>query len=313
MKQGIAIHHYPYRTSDENVRYFAAHGFDAISEHGIFFLEALRDPKRRAALAAAIRDTGVTFTVHHFLPNRDMRYPAELFREHMAMCRDWYDETGLLHNLSFDVFEDDRPIASKYVRIALDAFRGTDVWISLEDYGLTPEEKADVETLRDEPNFAYLMDLGHLNVRLTAGSLPFHCTPLENADEAAPLAPGDNSPEAFRRAILSKPRKVVEMHLHNNNGLADQHRYPEEGTIDMPGLARVLKELRYDGVVTLEIVPDYTGTPEEVAAHVAASDEIWNCIKTEFRLPPFHGTPNPARDEKVLRSFRYWTECLKKA
>jgi len=43
------------------------------------------------------------------------------------------------------------------------------------------------------------------------------------------------------------------LHLHDNNGRADQHLPPGAGNIDWPGVMRALEDVGYDRTITLEI------------------------------------------------------------
>jgi len=313
MFKGVNICHFPYRTGAENVYFFAEKGFDSVSQHGFFFLSDISDPVTRAKFTQALQNTGMRFSVHHLLPNSRNNYTPEIFAKHMETFRGWQDETGLLWNLSFDVYPDIRPRASSCIRIALDAFRGTDTKISVEDYGLSPEEKEDLEALRGEEAFGFLVDIGHMNVRLCNTGKKWGHAALEQWGEAYPLPPGNNSPEAFRNALQAKDFPIYEIHLHNNSGCGDEHRWLEEGNIDMQGLARILKDLEFDGIVSMETVPDWTGTPEHVARQKELEQDVWRYLDRHYRLTPFRGLPDHARDDRYLRSFEFWKRCLENA
>ncbi len=313
MNQSLAIWHYPYRTGPENILYWASKGFDALSQHGMFFYSDISEPESRTALTDAIRSTGIRFTVHHYLPYSYLNYSTENFQSHILAFRDWQKETGLLWNLSFDVFPENRPHASEYVRFVLDAFEGLDTRISVEDYGLTPEEREDLEPLRAYKNFGYLCDLGHMNLRLHNPGTPCGHPAAEQQGEAAPLPIGDGSPEAFYNALCCKNFPIYEFHLHNNNGKADQHRYVEDGVIDIPGLARSIKKFGFDGVCTFEVVPDWIGDDAYKAEQKAKEQEMWSVMYDTFHRPAFTGNPDPARDERVLKSFAYWRKCMEEA
>ena len=65
MLQGLAIWHYPHRSMVDNIYYFAALGLDSVSVHGAQFVNAISDPAVWDAIALAVRETGVVFTVHY--------------------------------------------------------------------------------------------------------------------------------------------------------------------------------------------------------------------------------------------------------
>ncbi|HOZ53997.1 MAG TPA: sugar phosphate isomerase/epimerase family protein [Bacilli bacterium] len=47
---------------------------------------------------------------------------------------------------------------------------------------------------------------------------------------------------------------IFAVHLHDNNGSSDQHLYPFEGTINWEETLKKLKEAKYEGPITLEIL-----------------------------------------------------------
>ena len=48
--------------------------------------------------------------------------------------------------------------------------------------------------------------------------------------------------------------KIFCVHLHDNNGLSDQHLLPLDGTINWPKIIKLLNELNYNGPITLELI-----------------------------------------------------------
>ena len=59
--------------------------------------------------------------------------------------------------------------------------------------------------------------------------------------------------------------RLIAIHLHDNDGTADQHRLPFTGTIDWPRLAGVLAQSAYERCITLEVGMRLSGIPEEDA------------------------------------------------
>jgi sugar phosphate isomerase/epimerase len=47
--------------------------------------------------------------------------------------------------------------------------------------------------------------------------------------------------------------RLCHIHLHDNNGLADLHLPPGAGNIDWASVVEALKEVKYDGTITLEV------------------------------------------------------------
>lgn len=311
MKQSIAVWHYPYRTPAENVRWFAAHGFSVISQEGLFFFDTVRNADTRSAWNAAVRDTGIELTLHSLLPSGSSTYKEDRFREDMALARSWYDEMGALKVISFDVPLSCRPNASHLMEIVLKEFEGTPVLAAMEDYGLTEEERSDEDRLLSHPNYAALVDIGHMNIRLCAKQTTGNVQ-LDSHGEGAPLPPGDNSPAAFKNALSRFRPRIAEFHLHNNDGASDQHNLLDDGNIDMRGMASVLESIAPDAICTLEFVPGWTDGPY-LQRNLAAQQECWDVILSEFRLCKYSGTEDPARDERLMASVHRWREYVSKA
>jgi sugar phosphate isomerase/epimerase len=102
------------------------------------------------------------------------------------------------------------------------------------DYGITtmlePVESANdtipivEKILAQVPGLALHIDIGHVNLH-------------------------GRKPVDFFRHFSGR---IAHVHLHDNNGKADQHKPMGQGNIDWPELVNVMKDT-YDGTVTLEI------------------------------------------------------------
>ena len=57
--------------------------------------------------------------------------------------------------------------------------------------------------------------------------------------------------------------RLISMHLHDNDGTADQHGYPFQGTVDWERLARVVARSAYSKWVSLESIMANTGARDE--------------------------------------------------
>jgi len=123
-----------------------------------------------------------------------------------------------------------------------------------------------------------LLDLGHTNVRLTdTGTQRVWC--LHNEGENLPLPPGDNSLKAFENAITKKPLSIAEVHLHNNNGLDDQHAFLSDGTADFRGIAGILKKCGFDGLANLEVIPQlHKKTGSEADECICREKALWEAF-----------------------------------
>jgi sugar phosphate isomerase/epimerase len=273
MKYGVAIWHYSHRTLFENMDYVARHGLTAISLHGMQFIKACRDASAAPMMAACIRRTGLTMTVHHKLPLDHNPETVAVFRQYIDDAAAWQKQYGALSILSFDVAQAIRDNITPYVNYALAQI--PDCKIAVEDFGLTDAERAQIEHLKANPRFGFLMDMGHLFIRMH-GKNSEGITLFNNSPEECPLcdAPGKTQ---FLQAFSSKEFPIYEIHLHNNDGAGDLHRFIEDGAMDMQVVASALKQVGFDGVVTNEAAPGYTFDcpPDERDRRLVADVALW--------------------------------------
>lgn len=286
MKNGLAIWHYPHRTLVENVRYFSQR-LDSVSVLGFHFLDACREDGGEA-LYKALCERQPVFTVHHKLPSSHDTEHVEGFNEEIALCARWQKQYGLLATLSFDVPQDIRDDIYPYLRTALDAFEGEKTRIAIEDFGLTNAEMRQLEPLQGNEHFGFLLDIGHLTMRLndshwSPGKTLFTFSRLECPSRrlGTPVTRAD-----YREAIVSKSFPIVEIHMHTNDGVRDMHWFLDEpgGVVDVQMLADLLCELRYDDVLTIESAPGF----------------MFKCA-------------GQAADEGIERTISLWESCLNRA
>jgi len=255
MLQGLAIWHYPHRTMVDNIRYFAALGLDSVSVHGAQFVNAIADPSASDAIALAVRETGVVFTVHYRLPRGHDPEAVAVFEAGIHAIATWQKAHGSISVLSFDVPHPIRGGAGigGYLDFVLETV--PDCKVAVEDFGLNTAEREQIAHLKGDDRFGYLVDIGHLFIRLRgqnqSGKPLFTHTPDEHPVCEAP----DSA--VFKAAFESKDFPVFEMHLHNNDGVSDLHWFLEQGELDIPAVARALKEMGFEGVLTVESAPGF--------------------------------------------------------
>ena len=255
MKIGFSSGNLIHRDLLGNIAFSGEHGFSFIEMNAAdVFARQVRDPDYAKRLEEQLNRHGVTLTVHSALPDPRDPKKTEAFQDTVRYLYDWILQyPGICELLSFDTWVN-REKSLPFLLWVLDLFKDTDQLLATEDYPLNPKDADHWKTAMDYPNYRLLMDLGHTNVRLTdTGDQQIWC--LRNEGENWPLAPGDNSPEAFGHAIAKKPLPIAEVHLHNNNGLADQHAFLSNGTADFRSIANVLKRSGFDGLVDLEVIP----------------------------------------------------------
>ena len=101
-----------------------------------------------------------------------------------------------------------------------------------------PDKIMEFVRLMDDPHFAVCLDFGHVATQ----------EGLQVADQIRLV--GD---------------KLQAVHIHDNNGIKDQHTWPGQGIVDWKETAKALKEVDYQGVFSLETYPwrDPDGDPVE--------------------------------------------------
>ncbi|MDL2318449.1 extracellular solute-binding protein [Eubacteriales bacterium OttesenSCG-928-A19] len=123
-----------------------------------------------------------------------------------------------------------------YLSEALSAFRGTDTTIACEDIPLNKRQLERFEKiLKPRDRFGVLLDAGHMNIRQ-------RCMELIE-------------PEDFITSIEALPLPIVELHLHDNKSYKDEHKHLGYGNLPLDAIVIGLKRKRFDGYVTIEIVP----------------------------------------------------------
>jgi len=251
MKNGLAIWHYPHRTLLENVAYFAECGFDSVSILGDHMYDVYASEEIAQKLAELIKKNNLTLTVHHRLPVEHSDENTASFKFFIDSIADFQDKYGCVSILSFDVWQPIRDNMTPYIDYVMEKVKK--IKIAVEDFGLNDAEKAQIEHLKGNDRFGYLIDIGHMYIRMcsknTTGLTLFSNSPQE--------CPANDNPscEEFLRALKSKEFPIFEVHLHNNNGIEDQHLFLEDGTLKIDAVTKALKEIGFDGVLTIESAP----------------------------------------------------------
>lgn len=279
IRNGLAMWHYPHRTTEENVKFFSHYGFDVVSMHWAQIVESDLSPDMGFQLAQILKNNKLSVTVHGALPTSHKKEDVEHFQNNIIHIAKWQKRHGLIEILSFDVLDPIRDDISAYIDFVLDTVPNCKV--AVEDFGLNDNELLQIEHLKDNERFGYLLDIGHMYIRLTGKSkesltLFQHCK-----------FEGEKSTEQgfkqFLSAFQSKTFPVFEIHLHNNNGIDDLHYFLEDGSLDIEIIARVLKEIKYNGIVTIESAPGY----------------MFECRGAEA-------------DRRIIETFDYWKDISKK-
>lgn len=279
IRNGLAMWHYPHRTTEENVKFFSNYDFDVISMHWAQVIESELSADMGLQLAQILRNNKLSVTVHGALPVSHKKEDVEHFQDNIIHIAKWQKRHGLIEVLSFDVLEPIRDDISQYLDFVLDTV--PDCKVAVEDFGLTESELSQIAHLRNNERFGYLLDIGHMYIRLE-GKTKETLTLFQNCKFE-----GEKSAEQgfgqFLEAFQSKTFPVFEIHLHNNNGIDDLHYFLEDGSLDIGVIAKVLKEINYDGIVTIESAPGY----------------MFECYGIEA-------------DERIIKTLKYWKELCQK-
>jgi sugar phosphate isomerase/epimerase len=264
---GIAVWNFEGEHLGPKLRMFAEMGYTAASINNSLMDTLSADDEAEATDIAEEYD--LQLTVHGGLIR-----PGEPVDEHLVMSRAertlrWHERTGRIVCTSYDVpsvqvregvkRKDPAPILD-ITRELLDLFAGSGVRVLLEDCPLDLEAARLFEGWTVEyPHLGMLADLGHMNIR------------LREHESDRPLQPG--AVETYLKAI---PWEIVELHVHSNDGSRDQHAPPYAPNADLPTAAKVLREIGFDGVSTIELVPAWCGMPaEEIMPACRRSLEYW--------------------------------------
>lgn len=253
MLNGLAIWHYPHRTVLENVNFFADNGFSSVSMHGLHMVEICKYDNVSEILALTLSQKNIVLTVHHKLPKSHSKEDVAAFEESIDLMAKWQKKYGGLAILSFDVPQTIRDKVTPYLNYVLQYEEFSKV--AVEDFGLTDDERKQIEAFKGNPRFGLLIDVGHMYIRLKGESKRSETLFKNSVDECPKTEyPGYDD---FIRAFASKEFPIFEIHLHNNNGVDDLHYFLDDGTLDMQMIAKVLKEIRFDGVLTIESAPGF--------------------------------------------------------
>ena len=276
MKNGLAIWHYPHRSTLDNVEYFINQGFSSVSLHGNQMFEVACDQTQSARLADLIRERHTLLSIHGALPYTHKECDVQSYMDKIDAFAKWQAKYGLIEVLSFDVHEPIRDHITEYIKYALEHIPMTK--IALEDFGLNDDELRQIQPLRANKHLGYLLDIGHMNLRILGknqeGLTLFKNSPSECPQSSSPTY------DDFIRAFKSKALPIFEIHLHQNNGISDQHYFLKDGCIDVPMIAELLHSIQFDGILTLECAPGYR----------------FEC-------------KNEAADQGIMDSYSYWLQC----
>lgn len=278
MIRSLSIDFYKHRSLAENVEFFTKMGFDGVS---IYISELLGDFDSANEIAEAVKRCGVPLSLHGLLCESHSDEAIRKFEENIEKIALWQKKHGVISILSFDVPDAIRDNVTPYVDRVLE--KVPDCLVALEDFGLNATERAGIEHLKGNARFGYLLDIGHMFIRL-CGKPERDLTLFQSSPDECD-AVDEPKYEHFLRAFKSKEFPVFELHLHNNDGHGDLHRFLADGRIDYAMIARLLRDIGFDGTLTFESAPGYTFKcyGEDADRGIAQSLEYWEELYNKVR------------------------------
>ena len=241
--------------AEESLELMAAAGWRTLELAEIHWrpIDEGPDPERRCeALRRRADDLGVAFRqIHGYTFNycnpeadvaaaldrtrRSIRYAAILGIHHYVWhpsTRPWDDDPGVYDT----VRQLNRDIVGRLAETAKDECLG----IAVENlpgkgrrFGATVDELLWLVEQTDPTTVGVCWDVGHAH--------------MDGVDQYS--------------AIEALGRNLRATHIQDNDGTADQHRFPYEGTIDWSGVLRALREIDYQGAFNLEVGGAVHATP----------------------------------------------------
>jgi sugar phosphate isomerase/epimerase len=239
----------------ELIEEFADHGFDTFSLNREMLAE--RDAEEVREAVSLLRERGYGATVHCGLD-----IAPEMISRFLELLG------GSLLCITFDRASTETSIGSLYdiktVRAALadvaERTGGSKVLFGVEDFPLDAAAlehfRAGLEPFVSNERFGTLIDLGHLNYRLRSVDYWRDITPEEY--------------------IAAVPVPIIEIHVHDNDGVRDDHAYIGYGNGDFEAMARGLRAIGFDGVSTIEVCRQgHQSAPAEARLSACRSLEAW--------------------------------------
>ena len=257
MHYGIAIWNFVEESTwlPDLIAEFAGFGFDTISFLPGQLLDVPPEDARQAV--STLRELGLHATVHgdFAMSGEDVRRLAALLGPDY-LCQTF---DAALTETSWARLYDLPRMAALLGQVG-EALALSGGRFGVEDFPLDQEAIAhyqeELAPLLAHPGYGMLVDLGHLNMRLSQHAYYRNFSPAEY----------------LRRT----PLPIIEVHVHDNHGDRDDHAPLGAGTGDFAALAAALREQGFTGVSTIEIAPSFHGsTPAADKPHARESLERW--------------------------------------
>jgi len=242
-----------------------------LARNGIRFLELRRvpphlcwdDPAQVRRLGRALRECGVTARTLH-VPDAliaQMSLPVEATRvaaveQAGRIARAFADVDGrILVTHAGGVVESETDRAAQFaagrISVAELARRCRDLGLQVAVENALPTQPRVADTVTAAARFADGIDAGNVGLCLDTS----HANIGEDPVAAVEIA----------------GKRLLTLHISDNDGARDEHALPFEGTVDWPAFMAALRAVGYDDVFTLEVRG--TRPPEEMLPDAVARFE----------------------------------------
>ena len=252
----------------------------------------IHEPYLMMTLKTMLRNTGMRFFEVHGIcsTGNDLvctdrfRRPGMIADHKLAMacaaelgCKTYVIHIGAYESVYFQTPNDVlRPNGIAALEMLLPEAEKLGIVIAVEnsyEISNTPDEVLYYVNYFRHPNIACCLDVGHANVMAPGPGKSYDRYSSELKDA------WHGNIVQYAGALEKMAPWIVTMHLHDNNGFADQHGLPGCGTIDWPLLAS-----------KIETLPRLMSLQSEVANGPSASWSIRRLCETFQRIFPGHPT-----------------------
>ncbi|MFQ6131047.1 MAG: sugar phosphate isomerase/epimerase family protein [Armatimonadota bacterium] len=254
-------------TLAERVEWIAEQGFEAIS---LITTKLARDEADLGFCQNLVRDHELTTTFHLGIGKIENGPHWGQWEEQMREVEGWLGAVGRVAHVSFDAgmrevgpqrYECAYQATAEVLRETIGRLADHGVQVLIENGWGPRGTEEPLHRLKEavgDDRLGMLLDLGHTNIRT-------HLHGLQPADYVASL-----------------PLAIHELHVHDNDGVSDQHEGVGAGCIDLSAMCRGLKVKGFDGIATVEVCPGVKpidqGDPEQMCkiSHTKeAFDQAW--------------------------------------
>lgn len=198
-----------------------------------------KNPGEPAATPALLAELGLGWTLHAGLADVNDADAKARLTGSLGQTVAFAAEAGAPLCVSFDpVCSGEKPdkhyeaeATARGLELAFELLAPLKTGLALENSPLNCRPQDLAEVAGRFPQLGMLLDFGHLNMHLGA--------------------------DATRVAgyVAELPLPILDLHLHDNDGISDQHLALGDGTLPYVELFAALRARNYDGLVTLEVCP----------------------------------------------------------